>query len=165
MYRSNDIVQLSTKSIFIRPFVKVGEKAKSVKVFQYFLEDTNSHEVDLKVQHLQRMMPLPWQDTRYCGCVREQRSNPEEDCCMRKKPKLMKADGQKNKPASMSRNHNTLPDLTKEESKQQNLSIFSRVANLFIKRQTSDTCPRHAQVKSELQARKRQVGLKDIKRG
>ena len=33
MYRSNDVVQFNQKSFFIRPFVKVGEKAKSVKVF------------------------------------------------------------------------------------------------------------------------------------
>ena len=39
MYRSNDVVQMEREAIFIRPFVKVGEKAENVKVFQYFLED------------------------------------------------------------------------------------------------------------------------------
>ena len=39
MYRSNDVVQYGRGSIYIRPFVKVGEKADSVKVYQYFLED------------------------------------------------------------------------------------------------------------------------------
>ncbi len=39
MYRSNDIAQFSRSSIYIRPFVKVGEKADQVKVFQYYLED------------------------------------------------------------------------------------------------------------------------------
>ena len=39
MYRSNDVVQFERSSIFVRPFVKVGEKADQVKVFQYFLED------------------------------------------------------------------------------------------------------------------------------
>lgn len=39
MYRSNDVVQYSRESIYIRPFVKVGEKADQVKVFQYFLSD------------------------------------------------------------------------------------------------------------------------------
>ena len=37
MYRSNDVVQFTQKSICIRPFVKVGEKAEHVKIFQYFL--------------------------------------------------------------------------------------------------------------------------------
>ena len=40
MYRSNDVVQYNRDSIYIRPFVKVGEKADQVKVYQYFLEDT-----------------------------------------------------------------------------------------------------------------------------
>ena len=40
MYRSNDVVQYDRSSIYIRPFVKVGEKAVQIKVFQYFLEDT-----------------------------------------------------------------------------------------------------------------------------
>jgi len=39
MYRSNDVVQMERESVFIRPFVKVGEKAQEVKVFQYFIED------------------------------------------------------------------------------------------------------------------------------
>jgi hypothetical protein len=33
MYRSNDVVQFTTKSICIRPFVKVGEKPENVKVY------------------------------------------------------------------------------------------------------------------------------------
>jgi len=47
MYRSNDVVQFSQKSIFIRPFVKVGEKPENVKVYQYFLEDTNALEASI----------------------------------------------------------------------------------------------------------------------
>lgn len=39
MYRSNDVVQLDDHSIFIRPFVKVGEPPENVKVLQYFLKD------------------------------------------------------------------------------------------------------------------------------
>ena len=39
MYRSNDVVRLAKGSIFVRPFVKVGEDAKKVKVFQFQLED------------------------------------------------------------------------------------------------------------------------------
>jgi hypothetical protein len=49
MYRSNDVVAFNKKSMYIRPFVKVGEKAKSVKVHQYFIEDSNSHEADPKI--------------------------------------------------------------------------------------------------------------------
>lgn len=32
MYRSNDVVQLDDNSIFVRPFVKVGEAPENVKV-------------------------------------------------------------------------------------------------------------------------------------
>lgn len=39
MYRSNDIVQLDDHSVFIRPFVKVGEPPENVKVLQYYLRD------------------------------------------------------------------------------------------------------------------------------
>ena len=39
MYRSNDVVRLAKGSIYVRPFVKVGEDAKEVKVFQFHLED------------------------------------------------------------------------------------------------------------------------------
>ena len=39
MYRSNDIVQINPRSIFIRPFVKVGELPENVKIYQYFLAD------------------------------------------------------------------------------------------------------------------------------
>jgi len=39
MYRSNDIVQLDPYSIFIRPFVKVGDSMENVKVLQYFIKD------------------------------------------------------------------------------------------------------------------------------
>ena len=57
MYRSNDIVQFNKKSLFIRPFVKVGEKAKSVKVHQYFIEDSTTQESDLKLQYLSKLSP------------------------------------------------------------------------------------------------------------
>lgn len=36
MYRSNDVVQFDNASIFIRPFVKVGDQPENVKVLQYF---------------------------------------------------------------------------------------------------------------------------------
>lgn len=39
MYRSNDVVQLDDHSVFIRPFVKVGEPPENVKVLQYYLKD------------------------------------------------------------------------------------------------------------------------------
>ena len=39
MYRSNDVVQLSDTSIFIRPFVKVGEPPENVKVLEYYLNN------------------------------------------------------------------------------------------------------------------------------
>ena len=39
MYRSNDVYQRDRSSIYIRPFVKVGERADQIKVYQYFLED------------------------------------------------------------------------------------------------------------------------------
>ena len=39
MYRSNDVANLSRSSVYIRPFVKVGEQAQHVKVYQYFLDD------------------------------------------------------------------------------------------------------------------------------
>ena len=39
MYRSNDVCQFDRSTIYIRPFVKVGEKAENVKVFRYYLED------------------------------------------------------------------------------------------------------------------------------
>lgn len=39
MYRSNDIVRLTKGSIFVRPFVKVGEEADLVKVHKFLLED------------------------------------------------------------------------------------------------------------------------------
>jgi hypothetical protein len=45
MYRSNDIVQFSPKAICIRPFVKVGRKAESVKCYQYFLENCQVDEI------------------------------------------------------------------------------------------------------------------------
>jgi hypothetical protein len=48
MYRSNDVVTLDDHSIFIRPFVKVGEPPENVKVLQYFLRDVTieSEEAD-----------------------------------------------------------------------------------------------------------------------
>ena len=39
MYRSNDVVRRSKDSIFVRPFVKVGEEAEKVKVYKFLLED------------------------------------------------------------------------------------------------------------------------------
>jgi len=39
MYRSNDVVRLAKGSVFIRPFVKVGEEADLVKVHKFLLED------------------------------------------------------------------------------------------------------------------------------
>jgi len=39
MYRSNDVVQMDDHSVFIRPFVKVGEPPENVKVLQYYLRD------------------------------------------------------------------------------------------------------------------------------
>jgi hypothetical protein len=89
MYRSNDVVQFNRKGFFIRPFVKVGEKAKSVKVFQYFIEDTNTYEADITIQQLQRL-GLP---ARECNCRSEAKNayNPEEDLVMRKRSIYSKA--------------------------------------------------------------------------
>ena len=39
MYRSNDVVQFDDSSLFIRPFVKVGEPHENVKVLQYYLRN------------------------------------------------------------------------------------------------------------------------------
>lgn len=39
MYRSNDVVQFEDHTIYVRPFVKVGEAPENVKVLQYFVED------------------------------------------------------------------------------------------------------------------------------
>lgn len=39
MYRSNDVVSVDDYSIFIRPFVKVGEPPENVKVYQYYLKE------------------------------------------------------------------------------------------------------------------------------
>jgi len=38
MYRSNDVVQFEENSIFVRPFVKVGEPSENVKVLKYFIK-------------------------------------------------------------------------------------------------------------------------------
>lgn len=46
MYRSNDVVQLDDHSVFIRPFVKVGEPPENVKVHQYFLKDVTVENVE-----------------------------------------------------------------------------------------------------------------------
>jgi hypothetical protein len=59
MYRSNDVVQFNKKSIFVRPFVKVGEKAKSVKVYQFFIENSNTHEADIRLQELEKHASWP----------------------------------------------------------------------------------------------------------
>lgn len=50
MYRSNDVVQFTKKTICIRPFVKVGEKPESVKVFQYFMDNTNQEEAKISCE-------------------------------------------------------------------------------------------------------------------
>ena len=39
LYRSNDVVSLGKGSIFVRPFVKVGDSADTVKVYQFQLVD------------------------------------------------------------------------------------------------------------------------------
>lgn len=44
MYRSNDIVQLDDYSIFIRPFIKVGDSLENVKVLQYFIKSLEVSE-------------------------------------------------------------------------------------------------------------------------
>ena len=44
MYRSNDIVSLDEYSIYLRPFVKVGEPAENVKVLRYFVKDDYEEE-------------------------------------------------------------------------------------------------------------------------
>lgn len=44
MYRSNDVVQFDDTSLFIRPFVKVGEPAENVKVLQYYLKKLQTPE-------------------------------------------------------------------------------------------------------------------------
>lgn len=46
MYRSNDIVQLDTYSLFIRPFIKVGDSLENVKVLQYFIKSIEVSEED-----------------------------------------------------------------------------------------------------------------------
>jgi hypothetical protein len=47
MYRSNDVVQMDDHSVFIRPFVKVGEPPENVKVLQYFLKDVTIENDDV----------------------------------------------------------------------------------------------------------------------
>lgn len=45
MYRSNDVVALGdNSSIFIRPFVKVGEPPENVKVLQYYTKSVQFEE-------------------------------------------------------------------------------------------------------------------------
>lgn len=127
MYRSNDVVQFSKKSFFIRPFVKVGEKAKSVKVFQYFFVNTNTFETDIRIQQLQKFATPP--QTKVCHCNEISAFNPEEDCCARKKPQHKVAGCARCGQASMQA-------ADREEFKQ--VSIFSRVANLFSKKQIPD---------------------------
>jgi hypothetical protein len=38
LYRSNDFVQFDPESIYIRPFLRIGEPDDHVKVFQFFLK-------------------------------------------------------------------------------------------------------------------------------
>lgn len=45
MYRSNDVVRLAKNSIYVRPFIKVGEDAEQVKVFQFQLIDVEKEKV------------------------------------------------------------------------------------------------------------------------
>ena len=40
MYRSNDTVQFEQEFIYLRPFIKVGEPAEAVKVFKFYLQDS-----------------------------------------------------------------------------------------------------------------------------
>ena len=54
MYRSNDVVQLDEHSIFIRPFVKVGEPPENVKVLQYFLKDVTVENEEADGPGIQR---------------------------------------------------------------------------------------------------------------
>ena len=46
LYRSNDVVNLDGHSIFIRPFVKVGDITENVKVLQYFVKSFEINEVE-----------------------------------------------------------------------------------------------------------------------
>jgi hypothetical protein len=46
MYRSNDVVQIKEDSIFIRPFVKVGDPPENVKVLKYFLKERKEEDTD-----------------------------------------------------------------------------------------------------------------------
>lgn len=46
MYRSNDVVAIDDYSIYIRPFVKVGEPPENVKVHQYFIKDMTFENQD-----------------------------------------------------------------------------------------------------------------------
>jgi len=75
MYRSNDIVQFSKNSIFIRPFVKVGEKAENVKVYEYFLKDTS--ELDA-IQAGRRRAYRAHSDNRLPTITQSRASNPEQ---------------------------------------------------------------------------------------
>ena len=38
MYRSNDVVQFEKNSVYLKPFIKVGEPGDSVKVFKKYIE-------------------------------------------------------------------------------------------------------------------------------
>ena len=46
MYRSNDVVQFDETSVFIRPFVKVGEPPENVKVLQYYMKNIQVEEAE-----------------------------------------------------------------------------------------------------------------------
>lgn len=133
MYRSNDVVQFNRKSLFIRPFVKVGEKARSVKVFQFFVEDTNSHEADIRIQQLSRLgVPNKLAE---CRCASD--FNPEDDWCRRSESGKAGVDCQCQAREATSE---------KEETK----SLFSRMASLFQPKKQHNNGPY-----SELAARKR----------
>jgi hypothetical protein len=46
MYRSNDVVQMKEDSVFIRPFVKVGDPPENVKVLKYYLRERKEEDAD-----------------------------------------------------------------------------------------------------------------------
>jgi hypothetical protein len=57
LYRSNDFVQFSPGSIYIRPFLKIGEPDESVKVLEYFLNpvENSSTKSRNELNHLSKL--------------------------------------------------------------------------------------------------------------
>lgn len=129
----------------------MGEKAKSVKVYQYFLEDTDSHEADIRIQQLQRLIPVC--GPRTCTCRNEAQSiyNPEDNICVRRKANSRKSSECLRCSQASAISRQSGGELPREESKQ--MSLFSRVANLFSKKQYPTEIGYDAQ--HELLARKR----------